>query len=314
MDKLLNNVIPVPSMPFSNEHCLIADRMKEAGLPWEPQVGCFVWDKEGRIETGSPFGEDIYFILDLKPFLRRFGTTDTMSKTLVWLPGWHQTLWICKHLGINDDAITSVSVGINPTDAGKILLGLYNLILAALESTKELHAPLVDNQAKNLFHGTCGPLDDIEACPQDWEADLQNQLRTLFLSRRLAVLATQHEEKPYASLVAFAATNDLKTIIFATTRSTRKFAYISSNPDVALLIDNRTNEASDFRSAMAVTATGKAQEIIATKEKSFLQLYLAKHPYLKEFVSSPTCALLKVDVSTYYVVRRFQHVLEFHID
>ena len=65
---------------------------------------------------------------------------------------------------------------------------------------------------------------------------------------------------------------------------------------------------------MAVTASGKAVEIIAGKENRFLQLYLAKHPYLKEFVSSPTCALVKVDVSTYYAVRRFQHVLEFHID
>jgi hypothetical protein len=34
---------------------------------------------------------------------------------------------------------------------------------------------------------------------------------------------------------------------------------------------------------------------------------------LKEFVSSPTCALLKMDVETYYVVSRFQNVLELHI-
>ena len=131
-------------------------------------MGCFVWDREGRIEAGAPFGEGIYFILDLKPFLRRFGTTDTMSKTLVWLPDWHQALWICELLDIEDDAITSVSVGINPTDAGEILLGLYNLILMALERTKELHAP-VEDQAKSLLHGACGPLDDIEVCSQDWK-------------------------------------------------------------------------------------------------------------------------------------------------
>jgi nitroimidazol reductase NimA-like FMN-containing flavoprotein (pyridoxamine 5'-phosphate oxidase superfamily) len=313
MEKFWDPGSLIPSIPFNREHYHLAARMKEAGLPWEPQVGCFVWDREGRIEAGSPFGDGVYFILDLKPFLRKLDTTNTMSKALVWLPDWHQALWICEHLGIDDDAITSVSVGINPTDAGEILLGLYNLILMALERTKKLHAP-VDDQAKSLLHGTCGPLDDIEMCPQDWEAELGNQLQTLFSSRRLAVLATQHEGKPYASLVAFAATDDLKTIIFATTRSTRKFAYLSSNAAVALLIDNRTNEISDFRNAMAVTASGKAVEIIAGKENRFLQLYLAKHPYLKEFVSSPTCALVKVDVSTYYAVRRFQHVLEFHID
>jgi uncharacterized protein YhbP (UPF0306 family) len=286
--------------------------MKEAGLFWEPRAGFFVWDREGRIEAGSPFGEGIYFILDLKPFLRRFGTSETMSKTLVWLPDWHQSLWVCEHLGIDNDVIASASAGINPTDAGEVLLGLYNTILVALENMNALHAP-GDDQTKSLLDSVCGPLDDFEVCSKDWEADLRNQLQILFSSRRLAVLATQNEGKPYASLVAFAATDDLKTILFATTRSTRKFGYLSSNPAVALLIDNRTNDASDFRNAMAVTATGKAAEIITTEENSFLQLYLAKHPYLKEYVSSPTCALVKVEVSIYYAVRRFQHVLEFHI-
>jgi len=34
---------------------------------------------------------------------------------------------------------------------------------------------------------------------------------------------------------------------------------------------------------------------------------------LKDFVSSPTCALLKMDVETYYVVRQFQKVEELRI-
>jgi hypothetical protein len=46
---------------------------------------------------------------------------------------------------------------------------------------------------------------------------------------------------------------------------------------------------------------------------SFRKLYLSKHPYLKEFVSSPTCALLRMDVETYYVVHQFQNVMELHI-
>ena len=302
----------VPSIPFTRKHCNIAARMKDAGLSWEPQVGCFVWDSSQTIDAPSPFGENIYFVLDLRPFLRKFGSTEATSESLVWLPEWHQTLWICERLGIDHDAIASVSMDINPTEAGNILLALYRLILVTLENSKKLHSH-VNLQTDNPLLVACGPLDDIEACPVDWETDLRNHIQSLFLSRRLAVLATQHEEKPYASLVAFAATDDLKTIIFATTRSTRKFGYLSSNPAVALLIDDRTNEASDFRNAMAVTATGKAKEVITTKENSFLQLYLAKHPYLREFVSSPTCALVVVDVDTYYAVTRFQQVLEFHI-
>jgi hypothetical protein len=34
---------------------------------------------------------------------------------------------------------------------------------------------------------------------------------------------------------------------------------------------------------------------------------------LRDFVSSPTCALLRMNVETYYVVRQFQNVMELHI-
>ena len=83
----------------------------------------------------------------------------------------------------------------------------------------------------------------LRLAPRTGRPNWETNYKPSFHRRRLAVLATQHEGKPYASLVAFAATDDLKTIIFATTRSTRKFVYLSSNPAVALLIDNRTNEA-----------------------------------------------------------------------
>jgi hypothetical protein len=64
---------------------------------------------------------------------------------------------------------------------------------------------------------------------------------------------------------------------------------------------------------MAATATGKAEEVNARKRKKALELYLAKHPHLKDFVHSPTCALCEIRVLTFFVVTRFQHVLEVHV-
>jgi len=43
------------------------------------------------------------------------------------------------------------------------------------------------------------------------------------------------------------------------------------------------------------------------------KMYLAKHPHLKEFVTSPTCALVKIRVDVYYLVWRFQNVLEWKV-
>ncbi len=137
-------------------------------------------------------------------------------------------------------------------------------------------------------------------------------LKELFDSQRLGVLSTHSGGQPYANLVAFAATSDLREILFATTRSTRKFANLTADSRVALLVDNRANEPADVHSAMAVTATGRVEEVPADQQEHYLRLYLAKHPHLRDFVASPSCALLRIRVKTFYLVHRFQQVTEIH--
>ncbi|MEJ2236511.1 MAG: pyridoxamine 5'-phosphate oxidase family protein [Syntrophobacterales bacterium] len=145
------------------------------------------------------------------------------------------------------------------------------------------------------------------------ESELENLIRELFESQKLAVLATQNEGQPYANLVAFVASYDLKSLYFATARATRKYANIEADARVTVLIDNRSNQDSDFSQAAAVTATGTAQEVMASKRDEVLTIYLAKHPMLKDFVQSPSCALFQINVETYYLVRRFQNVMELHV-
>jgi len=143
---------------------------------------------------------------------------------------------------------------------------------------------------------------------------LKKGLEELLKSQKLAVLATHNRGQPYGSLVSFAATKDLKELFFATTRSTRKYANLKKDTRVAMVIDNRENTERDLHKAMAVTVTGKAEEARPGEEEVYFSIYLDKHPYLKDFVKSPTCALLIVKVDTYYLVRRFQEVTELHVE
>lgn len=133
----------------------------------------------------------------------------------------------------------------------------------------------------------------------------------LMREQRLCVLATDNGGQPYGSLVAFASSEDLAFLLFATARETRKYSYLSSQPKVALVIDNRSNEESDFRDAAAVTALGNARETLGDERIAMAELYLDKHPYLREFVESPECALVRVDVERYVLATRFQSVTEF---
>jgi len=144
--------------------------------------------------------------------------------------------------------------------------------------------------------------------------DIQKQIRDLFASQNLAVLATHNNEQPYASLVAFVGTEDLKYLYFVTPKTTRKFANLRANPRVAILINSSTNQTTDFHRAISVTAVGEAEEISGAVREQTLPLYLAKHPHLEEFAKSPTCALVRVKAGSYFLVKNFQKVLELHLN
>lgn len=139
---------------------------------------------------------------------------------------------------------------------------------------------------------------------------LKNKIQSLLSSQGLAVLSTGNDGIPYANLVAFAAQPDLKTLYFATARSTRKYRNLSRIPDAAMLIDNRSNREEDFHTAAAVTAVGRAGEIPQKLHGAVSRLYLQRHPYLRTFVEAPSCAMMALTVERYIYVERFQAVSE----
>jgi nitroimidazol reductase NimA-like FMN-containing flavoprotein (pyridoxamine 5'-phosphate oxidase superfamily) len=139
-------------------------------------------------------------------------------------------------------------------------------------------------------------------------------LRELLNGQKLAVLSTHNGGQPYASLVAFAFSDDLGSIYFVTPRTTRKFSNLQGDGRMALLITSSTNTEADFHEAMAVTVVGSAGEIQGPDKEAALDHYIARHPYLEDFARSPTCALVRMSAHTYILVKNFQHVMELHID
>lgn len=146
------------------------------------------------------------------------------------------------------------------------------------------------------------------------QENLPRTLRQLFNSQKLAVLATYGHGQPYCSLMAFAATEDLKYLIFATKKETHKFANIQAHPQVGVLIDNRRNVVDDFQQAVAVTALGEAAIPAPSDYSAFLDLYLFKHPYLRRFCQAPSCTLLTVKVARYLVVANFRNFMSLEED
>ena len=142
---------------------------------------------------------------------------------------------------------------------------------------------------------------------------LWSALTALMASQNLAVLATHDHGQPYTSLVAFASSSDLKQLFFVTGQATRKYANLKSDPRAAMMIDSRSNAPSDIAEAMAATATGSVDIVSGKALKKLKEIYLQKHPHLADFAASPSTRLIKLNVSCYYVVNRFQNVVELHI-
>ena len=118
--------------PFEERHCLLAWRLKESGLGWNPHVGCFVWDRAGVIRVPSPFPGQIYFILNLGRFLEIFETLEKMKEKLVWLPTWHQARLVADRMGIDSQGICGLwSSGSIKTPEDE-LYALYELLLNRL--------------------------------------------------------------------------------------------------------------------------------------------------------------------------------------
>ena len=97
--------------------------------------------------------------------------------------------------------------------------------------------------------GCGGPATDPGLVPE--------RLREMNHLERFAVLASQEEGRPYASLVAYALSPDLRTVIFATPKNTRKYKNIVKVDHVALLIDNRSTDL-PIAKGEAITLTGRA--------------------------------------------------------
>ena len=143
--------------------------------------------------------------------------------------------------------------------------------------------------------------------------ELSELIKRLLASQRFAVLATQFEGQPYSNLIAFVEADNLRILLFVTSRNTRKYSNTLASKKVAILVDSRTNQALDLNNAVAVTALGTIEEVGVDNKEYLSGVYLSKHPQLKKFLFKPSNALMRVSV-TDYIVATFESVRHLHME
>jgi len=119
-------------MLFSQQEIDAARNLRELGVSWFPAPGHFVFDEAGVIEQPSPFQERVYFILELKHFLRRTGCVDRLKVALFWLPTWHDARELLRAQGVADGEVADALRNARAIENRSELLTLYRLIAIGL--------------------------------------------------------------------------------------------------------------------------------------------------------------------------------------
>lgn len=144
------------------------------------------------------------------------------------------------------------------------------------------------------------------------QSDAEKKIKELLRSQKFAVLATHNHGQPYCNLVAFTETGDFRSIIFATNRNTSKYRNLIKDNRVSVLVDNRTNQASDLGDAVALDLMGIATEITRDEVGYYRDLFIAKHPALTEFINTAETSLFRVNIHD-YIIASFDSVVKVHV-
>lgn len=120
-------------MKFSETEIEIARKLHELDLTWHPQAGHCVYDIKKIIEKPSPFQEGVYFILDIKHFIRRAESVEGIKESMCWLPLWEDCREILKELGVSWEMISSRLEEKSALANGIERTVLYEIILEKLQ-------------------------------------------------------------------------------------------------------------------------------------------------------------------------------------
>ena len=116
----------------------------------------------------------------------------------------------------------------------------------------------------------------------------KEKLRKLFDSQHIAVLVTDGEEWPTATLQAFGETDDLD-LIFIMNESADKFQNLVKRPHATVLIDTRdTGDVPTFRVTRAVVqSTGRVVPRDSDEWNALKAMFLKKNPFEAPFFNAP---------------------------
>jgi nitroimidazol reductase NimA-like FMN-containing flavoprotein (pyridoxamine 5'-phosphate oxidase superfamily) len=130
------------------------------------------------------------------------------------------------------------------------------------------------------------------------------KMKALAKEKDICVLATVSGGNPHCSLMAYVTDDDCREIFMATYRQTAKYANLTENPSVSLLIDTREEHCGAHRpEAKALTVSGVFQTIRDEKKRTHVRrMLLERHPHLKAFLENPDAEIFSIEIGSFLLL------------
>jgi len=139
------------------------------------------------------------------------------------------------------------------------------------------------------------------------------EIQAVLDASRFAVLATQKEGQPHTSLVATTPIDGVRTLLFATYRSTRKYRNLSLNGHVSLFFGDRAAEPFGVHCHPVLTAHGLASMASDDERGGLASAHLERHPGLRKLLASTDSVLFRVRVAAYQLTHSIDDVRWFTV-
>jgi nitroimidazol reductase NimA-like FMN-containing flavoprotein (pyridoxamine 5'-phosphate oxidase superfamily) len=134
-------------------------------------------------------------------------------------------------------------------------------------------------------------------------------MKKLLRENHLCVLATCANDVPHCSLMTYATNAAADRVYLMTRRDSRKYANLSINPRVSLLVDTRgACNAAHVEDLKALTVAGEVTLVVDKAERqTVIEMLVINHPQLHDLAQQPDTELLAVTVKSFLLLDGVQN-------
>jgi nitroimidazol reductase NimA-like FMN-containing flavoprotein (pyridoxamine 5'-phosphate oxidase superfamily) len=130
------------------------------------------------------------------------------------------------------------------------------------------------------------------------------KMRNIVKANDLCVLATVSGGRPHCSLMSYISDEEVHEIYLISHKKTKKYANLTENPAVSLLIDTREEEKGQRRIYIkALTVSGEFQAINDSVKKGLIrEKFLMRHPHLIDFLNDPGAEIFSIRTKSFQLL------------